>query len=52
MSALPPKTDIVHGDGNVRFVPLGDIAPLQLNTSSATAIPAGPVGMQKARGLS
>jgi hypothetical protein len=22
MSALPPKADIVHGGGNVRFVPI------------------------------
>jgi hypothetical protein len=28
MSALPPKADIVHGDGNVRFVPTADIDPL------------------------
>jgi hypothetical protein len=25
MSALPPKADIVHGGGNVRFVPKADI---------------------------
>jgi hypothetical protein len=25
MSALPPKADIVHGSGNVRFVPKADI---------------------------
>jgi len=25
MSALPPKADIVHSGGNVRFVPLADI---------------------------
>jgi hypothetical protein len=24
MSALPPKADIVHGGGNVRFVPKAD----------------------------
>jgi hypothetical protein len=24
MSALPPKADIVHGSGNVRFVPQAD----------------------------
>jgi hypothetical protein len=26
MSALPPKADIVHGGGNVRFVPKADIS--------------------------
>jgi hypothetical protein len=26
MSALAPKADIVHGGGNVRFVPIADIA--------------------------
>jgi hypothetical protein len=26
MSALPPKADIDHDGGNVRFVPLADIA--------------------------
>jgi hypothetical protein len=25
MSALPPKADIVHGGGNVRFVPKADM---------------------------
>jgi hypothetical protein len=25
MFALPPKADIVHGGGNVRFVPKADI---------------------------
>jgi hypothetical protein len=25
MSALPPKADIVHGGGNVRFVPQADM---------------------------
>jgi len=25
MSALPPKADIVHGSGDVRFVPKADI---------------------------
>jgi hypothetical protein len=24
MSALPPKADIVHGGGHVRFVPIAD----------------------------
>jgi hypothetical protein len=27
MSALPPKADIVHGGGDVRFVPKADIDP-------------------------
>jgi hypothetical protein len=26
MSALPPKADIVHGGGNVRFVPRADVS--------------------------
>jgi hypothetical protein len=28
MSALPPKADIAQHDGDVRFVPKADIAPL------------------------
>jgi hypothetical protein len=28
VSALPPKADIVHGGGNVRFVPKADIGLL------------------------
>jgi hypothetical protein len=28
MSAIPPKADIVHGGGNVRFVPKADIADI------------------------
>jgi hypothetical protein len=29
MSSLPPKADIVHGGGNVRFVPKADLTPLR-----------------------
>ena len=31
MSAFPPKADIDHGGGNVRFVPKADIAADQRN---------------------
>jgi hypothetical protein len=34
MSALPPKADIVHGGGNVRFVPEADITPIRPNVRS------------------
>jgi hypothetical protein len=27
MSALPPKADIVQHGGNVRFLPIADVAP-------------------------
>jgi hypothetical protein len=35
MSALPLKADIVHGGGNVRFVPKGDITRLQAEFPAA-----------------
>jgi hypothetical protein len=38
MSALPPKADIVHGGGNVRFVPEADIGQRQSIPSSPIAI--------------
>jgi hypothetical protein len=38
MSALPPKADIVHDGGNVRFVPKADIALRHSITSSARPI--------------
>jgi hypothetical protein len=37
MSALPPKADIVHGGGNVRFVPKADMVTLYSITSLARA---------------
>jgi hypothetical protein len=37
MSALPPKADIVHGVGNVRFVPKADMVTLYSITSLARA---------------
>jgi hypothetical protein len=33
MSALPPKADIVRHGGNVRFVPIADIAPHSITSS-------------------
>jgi hypothetical protein len=40
MSALPPKADILHGGGNVRFVPKADIGLL-------THVPTVECGLRK-----
>jgi hypothetical protein len=34
MSALPPKADIHRHDGDVRFVPIGDIAWFEMQEAS------------------
>jgi hypothetical protein len=34
MSALPPKADIDHHGGNVRFVPKADIRPYSITSST------------------
>ena len=37
MSALPPKADIVHGGGDVRFVPQADIPSASRRTVTGPA---------------
>ena len=53
MFALPPKADIVHGGGNVRFVPKADIR-LLINAvvcaqadAAANALPSGPFAVSR-----
>jgi hypothetical protein len=37
MSAIPPKADIVQLGGNVRFVPITDMAQTELSKKKETA---------------